>query len=516
MQAPDGKMSAKCLHESCSGLGWQAFKEQIGKPDRDHYDPPLKRKAKKKTRSQRIYPCVKIPDKQDGTTVTLGYHLTDYGNAQRLATLHSSDIHFVYQLNKWLAWEGKRWRLDYIGEVERLAKKTVRNILREAAEATKQDEREALVDWALKSENASRIQAMIALARSEPKVAILPDSLDNDARLLNCENGTLDLRTGNLRKHQRSDLITKLCPVEYHPTAEAPRFHEFLRDIFEDDPQLIGFIQRLLGHCLTGDVSEQVLPIFWGAGANGKSTLLNTILAMLGSDYGIKAAPELLMKKQSQTHPTERADLFGKRFVACVETEEGCRLAESLVKDLTGGDRQRARRMREDFWEFAPTHKVVLCTNHKPQIRGTDHAIWRRVRLIPFAVTVPPERRDKQLGEKLKTELPGILAWIVQGCLEWQQYGLGEPERVAVATSEYRNEQDVLGAFMADCCLVGHDYRTKASGLYKAYRQWCDNSGERHPITQRQFGAALTERGCERYTNNGTWYRGLALQDPDL
>jgi putative DNA primase/helicase len=235
------------------------------------------------------------------------------------------------------------------------------------------------------------------------------------------------------------------------------------------------------------------------------------------------------MCKRGESHPTEKADLFGKRLVVGIETEEGRRLAESLVKDLTGGDRLRARRMREDFWEFAPTHKVVLCTNHKPTITGDDHAIWRRIRLIPFTVPfwnpdVPgaaysgrPEelRQDKGLREKLDAELPGILAWCLRGCLEWQANkqtnGLQTPVEVMAATREYRDEQDVIGQFIAECCQVGSkDYRGKASDLYAAFQIWAaDNDGTRW--TQRKFGIRLGERGFQRYTNDGVRYEGVAL-----
>jgi putative DNA primase/helicase len=369
----------------------------------------------------------------------------------------------------------------------------------------------ALLNWCLKSEAATRINAMIDLARSEPGIPILPEQLDTNPWLLNCVNGTLDLRTGQLREHRREDLITKLCPIPHDPKAVAPTWDQFLQTIFADKTELVSYIQRFLGYCLTGDVSEHILPLFWGTGANGKSTLLNIILAMLGSDYAIKAASDLLMMKRD-THPTERADLFGKRFVVCIESDENRRFAESLVKDLTGGDRQRARRMREDFWEFAPTHKVILCTNHKPIIRGTDIAIWRRIRLIPFTVTIPCEQQDKRLGDKLKQELPGILAWCVRGCQEWQREGLGMPAEVTTATAVYRSDEDILGAFLSECCVRGADCRISARKLYACYTDWCEANGEKCPVTQKQFGTTLTERGFERYQSNGTWYRGVTTR----
>jgi putative DNA primase/helicase len=369
----------------------------------------------------------------------------------------------------------------------------------------------AVLKWCLKSEDARRINAMLEMAKSEPGIPILPEEMDRDSWLFNCLNGTLELKTGRLREHRREDYITLLCPVEYHPAAQAPRFQTLLQEIFNSDDDLIGYLQRLAGRCLTGDVSEQALHIFWGTGANGKSTLLNVLLEMLGPDYGMKAPTELLMARRGEAHPTERADLFGKRLMVCAETEEGRRLAEAFVKELTGGDRIRARRMREDFWEFMPTHKVILCTNHKPAIRGTDHAIWRRVRLVPFTVTFAEDQQDKQLPEKLRAELPGILAWAVEGCLEWQRSGMQTPKSVLVATEEYRTGEDTLAQWLAQCCKIHDTYRQKASELYVSYHAWCEQGGER-PRSQRVFGEAMTERGFKRMTSNGVWYLGVRLE----
>jgi putative DNA primase/helicase len=368
----------------------------------------------------------------------------------------------------------------------------------------------ATMSHALKSESASRIAAMIELAKSEPGIPILPEDLDRDPWLLNCPNGTLELRTGTLREHRRKDYITKLCPTECDPQAEAPRFRQFLDDVFRSDVQLIAYLQRLFGYCLTGDVCEQILAIFWGVGANGKSTLINAVMSTLGEDYAIKANRDLFMAKKQDGHPTQMARLFGKRLVVCVETHEGARLDEGLIKELTGGDRIAARRMREDWWEFDPTHKAILVTNHKPEVRGTDHAIWRRPRLIPFAVIFPDDRQDKQLGEKLKAETKGILRWMVDGCMDWQRTGLETPEVVLAATKEYRTEQDRLAAFLADSCLVGPDYRAKVGELYAAYKAWCERNGEQQG-TGMAFGLGMGERGFVKDPGK-RWYLGLALQ----
>jgi putative DNA primase/helicase len=249
----------------------------------------------------------------------------------------------------------------------------------------------------------------------------------------------------------------------------------------------------------------------YGTGANGKSTLVNTILALLGG-YAMKATAELLMTTRSDRHPTERADLFGKRLVATIETQEAGHLNESFVKEATGGDPIRARRMREDFWEFLPTHKMLLATNHKPEIRGTDYAIWRRIKLVPFTVTIPKPEQQKSLPTTLLHELPGILAWMVRGCLDWQHNGLRPPPEVLLATEAYRQEQDVFEAFLETECFRMPNARVSAADLYRAYEHWCgDNDIE--PIAKRAFGQRLGDCGFtpEKGTGGQRMWVGVGL-----
>jgi putative DNA primase/helicase len=260
---------------------------------------------------------------------------------------------------------------------------------------------------------------------------------------------------------------------------------------------------------LTGDVSEQIVPVFYGTGANGKSLILGALQGVLGEDYAMKAAPDLLMAKRGDSHPTERADLFGKRLVCCIETEEGQRFNESLLKEMSGGDSIRARRMREDFWQFAPTHKLVVAVNHKPIVRGTDHGIWRRLRLVPFSVTIPDAEQDKQLPAKLVDEYPGILAWAVQGCLNWHRTGLRCPDAVKAATEEYRSEQDVLGEFIKECCTTSAGDSARASELFKAFQEYTGSK-----ISQTKFGKVLNERGFDRAKIGGViWRIGIGLEN---
>jgi putative DNA primase/helicase len=435
------------------------------------------------------------------------FKATDYGNAERLVDRHCESLRYVHLWGRWLVFDGKRWTIDNSGEVQRRAKETVRGIYGEAESAVDEAQRKDLARHAVRSESQNRIDAMISLATSEPGIPICPEDLDANPWLLNVENGTIDLRTGQLRDHDRADLITNLAPVDYDDQAAAPTFAAFLETVLPSE-ELRRFVQRMLGYCLTGAVSEQVLFFLYGVGANGKSTLINTFLEGLG-DYGKQAAPELLTAKPG-THPTELADLMGARFVPSVEVEDGRRLAESLVKQLTGGDRIKARFMRQDFFEFDPTHKVLLAANHKPVIRGTDHAIWRRIKLIPFEIVIPNEEQDKNLPEKLRAELPGILAWAVRGCLDWQRDGLAEPPQVTDATAEYREEMDTLGAFIEECCVAGPGASVKATPLYEAYKAWCEQNGETYQ-KQKWFGMRLTERGFERMKSGVYWWHGIGL-----
>jgi putative DNA primase/helicase len=443
--------------------------------------------------------------------------LTDLGNARRLVALFGGDLRYCYSWGKWLVWDRNRWRIDDVGGVEDRAKKTTWSIYSEAAKAAKsndEDDRlmaEKLAKHAKASQSVARVNAMISMAHSESGVPIKPPDLDADRWLLNVSNGTLDLRTGELRPHRREDLITKLAPVDYDARAPLKVWLDFLERILAGNVNLIRFLQRCVGYALTGDVREQVIFFLHGTGANGKSTLLNVLLEILG-DYAAQLNADALMMKQGESHPTALTDLFGRRFVSSVEVEEGKRLAEVLVKQLTGGDRVRARRMREDFWEFAPTHKVFLAANHKPVIRGTDHAIWRRIKLIPFEVTIPDDQQDKKLPEKLRNEFSGILRWAVEGCLEWKRHGLGEPDEVRLATAGYRAEMDLIGAFIAECCVVNAACAAKASDLYGCYSKWAEQNGE-HPMAQRNFGLRLSERGFERKRGTGGsyWWNGIGL-----
>lgn len=446
------------------------------------------------------------------------YAYTDTGNAERLVALHGVDLRHCRLWGKWLAWDGQRWRMDDTGEAERRAKDTARSIIADALDRNLQgDDFKAALKWATASDSAQRRMAMVKLAESEPDVAVLPDRFDGDPWLLSVANGTLDLRTATLRAHAREDLITRVSPVAYDADATCPTFLRFLGQITADPlthaprPELEAFLQRAAGYSLTGIANERVLLILYGHGANGKSTFLEIVRELMG-DFATRVPTETLMAKRSGGIPNDIARLKGARFVFAAETDEGRRLSEALIKDLTGTDTISARFMRGEFFDFKPEFKLWLATNHKPNIRGTDPAIWDRIRLIPFDVRIAPEQQDKQLLVKLRAELPGILAWAVAGCLAWQRDGLGYPAVIRDATAGYRAEMNVLETWLDDCCAIEPHARCTAKDLYASYKAWCDEEGERF-MRQRDFGVKLTERNFTQTRGTGglrSW-KGLRL-----
>lgn len=420
--------------------------------------------------------------------------LTETGNAERLVDQYGDRIRFCHPWGAWLHWDGRRWRRDQTGTVRNWAKNVTRSIFEEIGKAETKEERQKIWKWANTSEKAAARAAMLKLAESEPGIPIEPEEMDRQPFLLNVMNGTVNLQTGMLRSHNQTDVLTKLAPVYFDADAECPTFLAFLERVLPD-PDVRAFLQRMTGYGMTGVTSEQCLAFFYGSGANGKSTFLSIMQEMLG-DYAQEAAPDLLTSRGGDRHPTELADLFGARWVSSIEVDEGKRLAETLVKQMTGGDKIKARFMRTDFFQWTPTHKLFLAANHKPEIRGTDYAIWRRIHIVPFTVTIPPEERDGKLVSKLLAELPGILNWAIAGCLAWQREGLGVPQAVRSATEEYRQEQDVLAVFLEEHCVIERDASAPTTALYKAYTAWAETGGVK-PISSQAFGRRLTERGME-------------------
>jgi len=346
---------------------------------------------------------------------------------------------------------------------------------------------------------------MIAFAA--PEVPVRIEELDRQPFLFNTLNGTLDLRTGHARAHDPKDMLTKISPVAFDPQAACPRWHAFLRKAMDGDEEMIGYLQRVIGYAATASIREQVAFILWGGGANGKSTFLEVVKAALG-DYAVSTKGATIMagaRPESGGSPDPQIiALVGSRMVIAVETDEFGKLDEGRVKSLTGGDTITARFMRGEWFEFKPTFKIWLATNHRPVIRGTDNAIWDRIRLIPFTVSIPPEERipRSRFMEKIAPELPGILAWLVQGARDWARFGLGTPQGVRKATEGYREDMDILGGFLSECCIVSKNSQAPAKDLYNAYLKWSDANGGRS-ISQTRFGTSLSERGFSKQRGNG-------------
>lgn len=436
--------------------------------------------------------------------------LTDLENAARFAETHGNDLRYVAKWRNWIVWDGQRWRRDDTGEVQRRAKETARDIYEATAAIKDSEKRTKQRKLALAAQSAKRIGAMIDLARSEPGIPVTPDLLDTDPWLLNVENGTLDLRTGGLRPHRPDDLITKIAPVRYEPGARCPTWDAFLRRVLGGDAELTRYMQKAVGYALTGDAREQCLFIAHGTGANGKTTTFTTVAAVIGG-YAVHTPTETLLVKRNDTIPNDVARLHGTRFVTAAEAECNRRLAEALVKQMTGGDKIAARFLHGEWFEFMPTFKLFLAVNHKPTVEGTDHAMWRRIRLIPFTVTIPESEQDKMLPEKLRAESMGILRWAVEGCLLWQQEGLEPPEVVAAATQDYRDEMDTAGGFIDECCVRDPQAETPPARLYDRYTQWCAGNGEK-PMSKANLAARLAEKGFTRgRTKARRFWRGLAV-----
>jgi P4 family phage/plasmid primase-like protien len=438
------------------------------------------------------------------------FNRTDLGNAERLVAWHGSDLRYCHPWSKWLVWDRKRWAEDQTGESRRRARKTVRAIYREASAEEDEEKRKELVQHAVSSEKRDRIAAMLYLGQAEAGIPILPGEMDADPWAFNFLNGTLDLRIGELRPHRRQDLITKLCPLNYVPDAPCPLWLRTL-ELFLVKSELIAYFRKIVGSAMAGVTRDHILPVCHGSGSNGKTTLLGMLLEGFGPDYAMKAMSDLLMAKKNETHPTDRADLFGKRLVIAIESEAGRRLNETQVKELTGGDTIRARRMREDPWEFKPSHTIMMATNHEPTIRGTDIGIWRRLKKIPFVVSLDDSQADKTMPEKLRGELAGIMAWAVQGCLEWQKEGLEPPADVVAATAEYRSKQDLIGAFLDEHTTTGPTFKVAASELYGRYSEWAKFANE-FVISMKAFGMSMQERGLKPRKSSVMVYDGIGLK----
>lgn len=457
-------------------------------------------------------------------TIASPVYRTDAANAKRFVDEFSPKIRFVPAWKKWLAWDGKRWQIDSAQViVRRQALHWAKRLWLEYGSARSLlNQRDAsVIEAFVKYANSSTgIAAMLTLAQSDERVLISHSDIDKEPLLFNLRNGTLDLKTGKLRRHDPNDLLTQVSPTEFDENATCPRWLSTLQLVFSDDKELIEYFQSMVGYCLSGLTGEHFLSVWWGGGRNGKTTLWQTIYGVLGEDYALKAADGLLLGDRDG-HPTDVADLFRKRFVVISEPEQGANLRESKVKQLTGDSLIKARRMKEDFWTFTRTHKTFVATNHKPKISGQDEGIWRRVKLIPFLANlekVTDEVKDFDVV-LIRDEAAGIFNWLLAGWQRYQKFGLIDPSSVKAATLEYRSESDPMAEWITDYCTLGNDEIMIATEGYQSFNGWQTSNGvpEKYRWTQTYFGRQMGERFRKETPSSGHYrkkpiYFGVSLK----
>jgi putative DNA primase/helicase len=421
---------------------------------------------------------------------------SDDALALRFIDQHKDTLRYVPSLGKWLRWDGKRWCFD-----ERLiAHDRMRKVCRGAAAECKQPKVAKLIASNKTAAAAERF------ARSDQRIIATVDELDADQWRLNTPGSTIDLRTGK----EWHDLLTKITGIAPDASCPTPVWGAFLARITDNQPELSAYLQRVVGYSLTGSTQEHALFFLYGLGANGKTTFLNAITACTG-DYHRTAPIETFTASSVDRHPTELAGLRGARLVTAIETEEGRRWAESRIKSLTGGDKISARFMRQDFFEYTPQFKLIIAGNHKPGLKSVDEAIRRRFNLIPFTVTIPPDERDEALPEKLKAELPGIMQWMIDGCVDWQERGLAPPEVVTNATAAYLEAEDALAAWIEEVGQRDPNAWEKSSDLFASWAAWATKAGEYVGPMKRFLGVFETKGFTYERRKDGRGYRGLRL-----
>ena len=452
-------------------------------------------------------PRVQVHDIADPGEPVIGADESVWGTEDALALAFTRRYHrdwrYVAAWGRWLVWDGRRWR----NEETLAATDLIRGVCRHAALQADNPK------LAAKLATSGTVGGVERLARADRRHAATTAEWDADPWLLNTPGGVVDLRTGRLRAHDRADRMTKITTAT--PGGDCPTWRRFLAEVTGDDADLQAYLQRVSGYCLTGSTQEHALFFLYGTGANGKSVFVNTLATILG-DYAASAPMDTFMEARGDRHPTDLAGLRGARFVSSIETEQGRRWNESKVKAITGGDKVSARFMRQDFFEYTPQFKLVIAGNHKPAIRNVDEAMKRRLHLIPFTITVPPERRDKHLQQKLLAERDGILAWALEGCLAWQRLGrLDPPPQVVAATEEYFEAEDALGRWLEERCVREANAKSLTAELFADWKQWAEAAGE-FVGSQRRFSDLLITRGVEKWRNAAgiRGFRGVGLKHP--
>ena len=454
------------------------------------------------------------PGQEDaGAVVELPPPTKDLGHALILAELWRDRYRWAEHRKSWMRWTGKRWEPITDNQISAEASADLRaEYARRLATARSNDEIKRLTDAVLETCIFSKINGALNFLKGMVGFHTNPEEWDADLWALNCNNGIIDLRTGQLKPHTPAELCTKLAPVDYDPNVKGEKWEAHLKR-FLPNPNIRRQVQRDLGLSLTGANLDEILPIWYGTGSNGKSTTAKVILAVLG-DYAEMAPKDLLILQKHEGHPTEIANLAGKRCVFASEIEQGARLNEAKVKLLTGGDKIKARFLYCDFFEFDQTWTITLFCNHKPIITGTDYAIWRRVRLVPWTVTIPDSEKKPQdvVIRELLAEGPAILKWLLDGLADWQHDHHWMADEVKAATEEYRQEQDRLAGFFTDCCEFGPHWSVAVADLYNAYVEWCESEGE-EPLKKRSFGERLRDRGItqKKQTGGARFWLGIRL-----
>lgn len=445
---------------------------------------------------------------------TLEFPFTDLGNAERFLSQHKNKVRYCFAWEKWLSWDGRRWMIDDKAEVYRLAHETIRSIYIEASNEKDNEKRRAIAKHAFNSEARSRIVNMLDCAKYYLPVRV--DELDVDPMLFNVSNGTIDLRTGNLLPHDPLNMITKISKINYLPEATCPEWESSLEFINAGNMENIYFLQKAIGYTLTGNIDEHSLFFLYGGGVNGKSTFVETIRRLLG-EYAQKINVEALMTSWNMgtTASPFVAAMAGARFVLASEIEERRKINDAVIKDLTGGDVITARFLFSNPFTFKPTHKIWLYGNHKPVVSDSSLGFWRRIRLVPFLVSIPDDVK-KPMGEMLTTfdrEMSGILTWAVTGCLMWQSAGLKMPEVISKATLEYRDEEDLVQQFLDDKCELHPDFTVEKDKLFTAWRDWCKDQGEEHSVrTQRWLSQQIIRHGFRHQGGGRLSLAGLHLK----
>jgi putative DNA primase/helicase len=444
----------------------------------------------------------------------ISFQNNDAGNAERFHSIHGENFRYHRDSGTWLRWNGIRW-IKADEACTQAFIMTMRAYGIQAAQLPDPLIAQAHTRHALKSCDLARVNAGITLAKSIAGISVSSADLDNNPMIVCAQNAVIDLCTGEEIPPHRDMLLTKQLGTHYDKNAHCPLWLEFLETATSGDQELIDYLQAAMGYTLTGDCTEECMFFFHGGGGNGKGVFMKTSETMLG-DYS-QTAPEsvFVLNNHGGGIPNDLARLVGCRMSIATELEEGAAFAESRIKALTGNDTITARFLHKEFFDFPPTHKFWISGNHKPRIRGTDKGIWRRMRLIPFTVKIPENKKDTQLKEKLMAELPGILNWAIQGCIRWRQKGLVTPQCVSQATDEYRQSQDIIGQFL-DEATVEDAGALKKMELYNHYQQWATARGIliKYQHTYQKFNSSISDRDIfvSAHSNVGATWRGVAIK----